>query len=126
MAFPREILISGINLANNLTAGVQEVITHYSQPTTQNGDGNKTYAVSTSRTCVVDRRTRNIVATAGPAAGQLVGILATLTFVSGGVSIDPKDMIVLVDGASGPIVSIGGVDDPETGKGFVTEVVLGR
>jgi hypothetical protein len=125
MAFPREILISGINIANNLTAGVQEVVTHYSQPT-QDGDGNKTYATATSRSCVVDRRTRNIVAMAGPAAGQLVSTLATLTFVSGGVSINPADMIVLMDGASGPIVAVNGVDDPETGKGFVTEVILGR
>lgn len=125
MAFPREILISGISIANNLTTGVQEVVTHYSQPT-QDGDGNKTYGQASTRTCVVDRRTRNIVATAGPAAGQLVSTLATLTFVTGGVSVSPVDMFVLTDGASGPIVSIGGVDDPETGKGFVTEVVLGR
>lgn len=125
MAFPREILISGINLANNLTAGVQEVVTHYSQPT-QDGDGNKTFATSTSRSCVVDRRTRNIIASVGTSAGQMVATLATLTFVSGGISINPTDMIVLGDGASGPIVSISGVDDPETGKGFVTEVTLGR
>ena len=125
MAFPREILISGINLANNLTAGVQEVVTHYSSPT-QDGDGNKTYGQVATRTCVVDRRTRNIVASVGTSAGQMVATLATLTFVSGGVSIDPSDMIVLMDGASGPIVAVNGVDDPETGKGFVTEVILGR
>lgn len=125
MAFPREILVSGVNIADNLTAGAQSTVTHYSQ-STQDGDGNRTYGQVATRTCVVDRRTRNIVATAGPSAGQLVTTLATLTFVSGGVSINPNDMIVLDDGASGPIVSIGGVDDPETGKGFVTEVVLGR
>lgn len=125
MAFPREILVSGVNIANNLTAGVQSTITHYSQPT-QDGDGNKTYGQVATRTCVVDRRTRNIVATVGPSAGQMVTILATLTFVAGGVSISPTDMIVLSDGASGPIVAVGGVDDPETGKGFVTEVILGR
>jgi len=125
LAFPREILISGINLANNLTAGVQEVVTHYSSPT-QDGDGNKTYGQVATRNCVVDRRTRNMVATVGTSAGQTITTLATLTFVSGSVSIDPGDMIILTDGASGPIVAINGVDDPETGKGFVTEVILGR
>lgn len=125
MAFPREILVSGINLANSLTAGVQSTVTHYPY-SGQDGDGNKTYSTAVTRACVVDRTTRNIIATAGPSTGEMVSTLATLTFVSGGVSVDPKDMIVLSDGASGPIVSIGGVDDPETGKGFVTEVVLGR
>lgn len=125
MAFPREILISGINLANNLTAGVQSTITHYPYAS-QDGDGNKVYSTAVVRACVVDRTTRNIVATVGASAGQLVSTLATLTFVSGGIIINPKDMIVLGDGASGPIVAVSGVDDPETGKGFVTEVILGR
>lgn len=125
MAFPREILVSGINLANSLTAGVQSTVTHYPF-SGQDGDGNKTYSTAVTRACVVDRTTRNMIATAGPSTGEMVSTLATLTFVSGGVAINPADMIVLSDGASGPIVSIGGVDDPQTGKGFVTEVVLGR
>jgi hypothetical protein len=125
MAFPREILISGINLANNLTAGVQSTVTHYPY-SGQDGDGNTSYLTAVTRACVVDRTTRNMIATVGSSAGQLVTTLAKLTFVSGGVTMNPKDVIVLADGSSAPIVAVGGVDDPETGKGFVTEVVLGK
>lgn len=130
MAFPREILRSGIKIAHNLTKGVQGEIQHYAW-TGQDGYGKPTYPISpVSLLCVIDRTNKVITVN-----GQLVTISATLTFV-GDVApngatgrrepIDPRDKIILPDGFTAPIIDTpGSVTDPVTGRGFIQSVMLG-
>jgi hypothetical protein len=133
MAFPREILVSGIRIANSLTAGVQPFIWH-STCVDEDGEGHRTYAAPIRRSCVVDL-TRKIIP--GP-SGKDQTIIATLTFVgdvppNGTITpwgriepFDLRDVITLPDGTTGPIVSNpGAVVDPVTGRGFIHVITLG-
>jgi hypothetical protein len=123
MAFPRDILVAGIKIADTLTAGVQGPVT-YEAYTGADGDGDESYASPTTIYCVVDQ-TRKSNATP---TGRVVTTVATLTFPRGGININPKDKITLADGTTGPLIldAPDAVFDPLTGRGFITTVKIGE
>lgn len=134
MAFPAEILRSGVKIANTLTKGAQSTVTIEAW-VGQDGKGTRQYANPVQVQAVVDltRKQRP-----GP-TGQLVDIIATITIVGdlapNGTTgttpprvepIDPKDRVTLPDGTTGPIVSApNAVVDPGTSRGFIHEIMLG-
>lgn len=123
MSFPREPLLAGIAIADQLTAGVQTGVTHYPW-TAADGDGDESFGTGVLVYCVLDQ-TRKQVSTPN---GRVQAIVATLTFPRGGLNIGPKDKIVLPDGTSGPLIldSPDAVFDPVTGRGFITTVRIGE
>lgn len=122
MAFPLEILRTGIGIADTLTKGVQATVT-LERWTGQTTSGTPTYSAAESLRAVVDYKQKQSMTS----TGKLVPVMATLTIV-GDVSpaINPKDRITLPDGRTGPILGTpAAVVDPETGRGLITEVSLG-
>lgn len=129
MAFPAEIIRSGVSIADDLTSGVQPSFTHHPW-IGQDGAGKRTYGSPVTLAGVVDRTFRMITSN-----GQQIAIAATITVV-GDISpngaagrrepIDPRDKIVLSDGFTGPIIDApGSVVDPGTGRGFIHSIMLG-
>lgn len=93
--------------------------------------GKYTYSIPIFIDCIEDSKQRIITTS----TGQPITIMSSLTFLdpipSQGASgrrepIDPRDRITAPSGFSGPIVDVGGTINPETGRGFITEVMLGR
>lgn len=130
MAFPLEILKSGIGIANKLTKGVQANVT-FEAWTGQDGYGVDSFASPVTLTAVVDMTRKQ----AHVPSGLDVTVMATLTIVgdvapngaAGRVEpIDPRDRITLADGTTGPIVDApGAVVDPSTNRGLIHVVMLG-
>lgn len=124
MSFPAEILRSGIQIADSLTAGVQCIVT-YERYLGSDGDGDETFDDPTTVQCVVDQTKRQKTTS----SGRLETVLATLTFPRAlSFTIGPKDRIVLPDGTTGPLIldSPDAVVDPGTGRGFIQTVMIGE
>lgn len=131
MGFPLEILQGGIAIANSLTAGVQVEITHEAW-IDQDVHGDPVLADPVQIRCVLDLSRRQIQ----QEDGIIVTVVATATVV-GDVSpngaagrvepIDPRDIITLPDGTTGPIIQTApnSVVDPSTGRGLIHEILLG-
>lgn len=131
MAFPADVLRAGVAIANTLTAGAQQAITH--EPwTSETGDGTVSYGSPVTLRAVVDltRKQKTTI------TGTLITVIATLTIV-GDVApngatgrnepIDPRDRITLPGGITGPIIGVpNAVVDPGTGRGFIHEITLGE
>jgi hypothetical protein len=131
MAFPLEILQSGIAVADALTKGVQAQVT-LEQWTGQDEYGNETYATAITIEAVVDYKHKQKTL----ATGRVVNVVATLTVV-GDIApnsatgrrnpVDPRDKITLPDGTTGPILDApNAVLDPSTGRGLIHEIMLGE
>ena len=123
MAFPREILVGGINIADSLTAGVQSTV-QWEAFVSANGDGDETYATAVPLKCVLDQKRRS----ESTPSGRVQTTVATLTFPRGNLNISPKDRITLPDGTTGPLIldAPDAVFDPVTGRGFITTVKIGE
>lgn len=123
MAFPRDILVAGILLADQFTLGTQCDIT-YEPFASVDGNGDETYGSPQTLTCVVDQ-TRKHKTTP---SGRLDVVVATLTFPRGGLNIGPKDKITLPDGTTGPLIldAPDSVVDPVTGRGYIQTVMIGE
>ncbi len=131
MAFPLEVLRGGIALANQLTAGVQVTITHQAW-IDQDTFGDPVLADPVPIKCILDLTRRQLQQD----DGVTVTVIATATIV-GDVSpngaagrvepIDPRDIITLPDGTTGPIINTApnSVVDPGTGRGLIHEILLG-
>lgn len=130
MAFPAEILRSGVAIANTLTAGVQSNIIHEAW-IDQDVHGIAAFAAPVTLKAVIDltRKKKKL------ADGRVITVVATLTIVgdvapNGAANryepIDPRDVITLPDGTTGPIVLEGprSVMDPTTGRGFIHEIMI--
>lgn len=130
MAFPREVLVAGIAVANALTQGVQCDCTLEAW-ISEDGEGVVTYASPVTLRAVVDLTRKSRVVD-----GQLVTVVATLTVVGdvapNGASgryepIDPRDRITLPDGRTGPILNASdAVLDPVLGRPFINGIYLGE
>lgn len=130
------ILDIGIAIADQVTKslGFQGTVT-LEQYTGQSGYGVETYGSPLPVRCVIDL-TRKQRPTG---SGKLVTVVATLTILEAvapnGASvnpprqepIDPRDRIVLPNGATGPILSDPAmVLDPSTGRPFMNTVLIGE
>ena len=131
MAFPAELIRSGIALAKTLTAGVQQTVAHHRR-TGSDSYGAPSFAAAVNRQALVEFKGRLVRRTNGEDAVQR----AQLTFITpitalAGVQagrqepFDPRDKLVLADGTTGPILDIKGLGDPETDAPFMFEISLG-
>lgn len=121
MAFPRDILLVGIKIADALTSGVQSDIT-WTPVTSHTGNGDEVVGTAQILKCVLDQTRRQVTA-----GGRMQVVVATLTFPRGGINIGPLDKITLADGTTGPLIldAPDAVFDPVTGRGFITTVMIG-
>ena len=129
------LLDGGIQIADNLlkSFGLECDITHRAY-TGQNGYGTETYADAVTRKAVVDyTRKQRLV------EGKLITVVATVTILEAVTAngattnpprsepIDPRDIIVLPDGTTGPIHSVpDSVVNPATGRPFLNTIYLGE
>ena len=130
MAFPADILRSGVAIVDSLTKGVQVNITHEAW-VDQDGHGDPVLANPVTLRAVLDLNRKQ----QRQDDGTIITIMATVTIV-GDVApngaagrlepIDPRDIITLPDGTTGPIIQTApnSVVDPITGRGFIHEIVL--
>jgi len=133
MAFPLEIVRSGIVLANGLTKGLQCKVKF--EAVTGQGANGRTYAAPIYIDAVVDMTTKERVRP----DGKILTIAATVTVVgdipaNGTViagnprrePVDPRDRVTLPNGFTGPIISApGSVIDPGTNRGLIHVIELG-
>lgn len=126
-----DIIRSGIAIADNVTVGVQVNVSHEAW-TGQNGLGTPTYAAAVTRQAIVDlTRKQRMTAT-----GVLVNVVATViileTVAPNGAAgrrepIDPRDIITLPDGTTGPIFDApASVVDPATNRPFFNQIYIGE
>lgn len=122
------IIRSGVKVADKLTKPSLQATVMFAKYIGQSG-GTRLYASPIALKALVDGKSRTIRG----ASGELVVVSSTLTFLdvkalaaaTGGGPISEHDQITLPDGTQQPIISSGGFDDPTTGNGFTTEVLLG-
>src|SRR5688572_2089446 len=132
MAFPAEVLESGVSIINSLTLGARSTCI-LEQFIGSGPSGDLSYAAPVDIRGVVDYTNKVYIRNA-----QIVSISAILT-VTEPVPfnltvtdpprknpIDPRDRITLPDGTAGPIISTpGAVNNPNTGTGFIQVVEIG-
>jgi hypothetical protein len=95
------------------------------------GYGAATFASPVTYKAVVDTTRKDIAG----ASGQVLAVVATITIIGdvrpngapGRIEpVDPRDIVTLSDGRTGPIVSApNSVMDPGTGRGFIHEIMIG-
>lgn len=127
------VLNIGINIADSVTKslGFQAVVTHQAW-IAQTISGAPTFANAVSRHAIIDL-TRKQRPTS---SGKLVNTVAVVTFLEAVTAngaagrfepIDPRDIIVLPDGTTGPILHApDSVIDPATGKPFFNTIFIGE
>lgn len=126
-----DIIRSGIQIAQNVTAGAQVNVTHEAW-TGQDEYGAPTFAAAQTLTAILDLNRKE----KATLSGQLVTVVATLTILTpitdNGAAgrkepIDPRDVIRLPDGTTGPILETpNAVVDPATNRPFFHTVLLGE
>lgn len=127
----RDVLVNGIATAHTILngGGMEASVTH-TPWTGQDGYGADTFGAPVPRRAIVDMTRKPRVTR----AGKLLMTIAEITFLEpitdNGASgrdepIDTRDKIVLPDGSTGPIVSVGGPVDPVTGRPYLNTVLLG-
>lgn len=128
-----DIIRKAVKIADSVTKSAQDTIIHRAW-IGQAGDGGPEYAGPVERKAIVEQKTRP----AYTPAGQLMLIRATVTIV-GPVSatsaktgqsrtnpIDDRDIIILPDGSTGPIVGTNGLVDPDINAPYLVQVMLGK
>lgn len=132
-----DIIRGGVKIAAKTFESVKTDVT-FKAWTGATGFGVNTFAAAVPLRAIVDRTVKQRYTT----SGKLVIVRASLVFLDpiadtatipvGGVSpyraqpIDPRDVIILSDGVTYPILSDGGVEDSGTSRPFLNEVVLGE
>lgn len=132
MAFPAEILRDGVKTIKSLTDGIQVFVEHRAWQGYTDASGTESFSEPVMRKCILSTQQRALQTT----SGETVTVMATLNFL-GDVEpngspgrkepFDPRDIIVLPDGFTGPIIDTpSGVVDPKTNRGFNHKVMLGK
>lgn len=132
-----DVIRNGVKVASKITESVKAPVIHRAW-IGQDGFGKSTYAAPVTLRAIVDRTRRQKYT----ATGKVAFVIATLTFVDpipangtvvtpaqGGPRqepIDPRDIIILSDGTTGPIVQEGGIEDAATTRPFVNQILLGE
>lgn len=130
--FIASIIRDGVKLTNDFIQDLQASIIHTAWTGYTNASGDSSYAEPVQLKCIVSTQQSDIFT----ASGQIVSVMATLTFIGDVLPngapgrrepFDPRDIIILPDGSTGPIIDTpSGVNDPLTGRGFTHKVLLGR
>lgn len=126
----RSIVRNAVSIADRVTAPLQATIQH-SAWTGQDEFGDVTYTDPISRDCIVEYKIRDKLQSS---SGRVIQSQALVTIIrpidpngaAGRVEpIDPRDLIVLPNGHSGPIIDIEGVVDPMTNSPYMYQVWIG-
>jgi hypothetical protein len=115
---------SAVKLANAATKDLQATVQHTSVPATgaQDSRGEPVSPpIAVARRAIVEMK-QQLVKTMG---GELVQAKAKVTFLDPAVVVGVRDVIVLPDGTTGPILNTEGFVDSGTGRPILTEVYLG-
>lgn len=126
------IFESGIAIASDIFEGNKcDVV--FKAWVGSDGRGTDAYAAPVILRAIVDATKRQRTT----ANGNLVMTFAALTFLdaiedttaNAGEAreqpIDPRDILILPDGGTAPVVQTGGPTNPNTGSGFINETILG-
>lgn len=126
-------LRDGIQLLNELTqeGGLQARVTYIPWVDTLDGYGTPKYDEPVEKRAIVDQS----VKLRRSATGDMILTQANVLFLEQikpngapkrqSEPIDTRDVIILPDGRTGPIVSIGAPVDGETNRPFYSEVLIG-
>lgn len=123
------VILNGVALANRVTGSLQATVQHAAWTGNQ-ADATGSYAAAVDRQALVEfkQRLRRLP------TGQEVMQQATVTFIqpvpANGAAerrepIDPRDVITLPNGYTGPILDVSGVVDPGTDAPYMLSVALG-
>lgn len=124
-----DIIAAGVRIAHNITKSVQPNVS-WRAWTGSDGYGAETYAAVVLLPAIVERQQRRIVTKSGQervSQHHLVFLQAIPENNAAGRQqpIDERDELTLADGTIGPILEVGSIVNPSTGRGFLTEVWLG-
>lgn len=124
-----DVVRSGVALADTVTTDLQAAVTHKAW-TGRDVDRKPTYAAGVSRLAIVERRQRLIRTATGEQILSRHRIAFLRPIAANGAAtrrepIDPRDVLTLPDGDTGPILEVTGVVDPSTGAPYYAEVWLG-
>lgn len=114
-----DILRDAVALVNQVTQPLQATVQHASW-TAGTWEGGATLGSPVARKAIVDWKQKQV----RTLAGELTVSRAYIAFLEP-VIVDEKDVITLPDGTTGPILDMSGFIDPDTGRGYITEVWLG-
>ena len=116
------ILTDAVNIASSVTdgLGLQSTVTHEAIAGLD-GYGNKLYAAPVSRLAVVEMKQKSVKT----ASGEMDVSQASVLFLDPTLIIDSDDRITLPNGMTGPILTLEGFMNPETGQPALTQVYLG-
>ena len=113
----QSVIRSAVKTADSVTKDLQATVIHRIWMS-QDEFGAPVYK-NVARRALVDQRQKSIRSN----SGQLVQSRATVTFPVP-IEVSPKDLIILPDGTSWPILDVSGLIDPSTGIGYLAEVSL--
>lgn len=124
------ILRSGIKQARSITLDLQPVIQHKAW-IGQNVYGEPVYAPAISRNAIVNVENHLHHTSSGEVVDTAAYVAILEPIKPNGTPgrqepIDGRDLIILPDGTTGPIVSIEGFFDAETKRPMFSEVWLGK
>jgi hypothetical protein len=129
-----DVIAGAVQIANQVTTDLQDRTVMHSAWIGDDAYGTSAYASPVARKALVDLST----APRYSKQGESIETKATLTFLdvipptqanAGAIRanpIDPRDIITLPDGTTGPIIRIGGFVNADTHLPFVCEVTLGK
>lgn len=130
MAFDA-LIRKGITLANKLTGSLQAEV-EYRPWVDSSGKGKAIYGASQFLKAIVEpRQVLKSDKDGHEVRVQGSSVMFLQTIEPNGATdrrsepIDPRDLIVLPDGTSSPILSVGGMTDPTTKRPYFCEVVVG-
>lgn len=115
-----DLVRNGVALANRMTADLQVEVVHESVIGHSRPYNKPEHGEPVVRSAIVVRKMRVV----RNAEGAEVVSGATVTFLSD-VVVAEGDRITLPDGATAPVVAVGGLADPSTGRPYLPEVALG-
>jgi hypothetical protein len=120
-----DIIAAGVAIADSVTKSLQVTVTHKPWASTDSR-GKHSYGAAVARKAIVERLNKLIRPDAGDGSERLESVPTfKVTFLID-VVVTNRDSIVLADGKTGPILGIKTVDNPSTGRGYVTEVLIGE
>ena len=124
-----DVIRTGVATAASVTASLQVVVQHASWIGVR-GQGEPLFTAFIGRRALVEQKASSL----RNASGETVVSRAKLTLLDPIVrqgadgrreAIDPRDLFILPDGTTGPILAVNGLLDPSTGLPYLLEVYLG-
>jgi hypothetical protein len=124
------IVRNAVALVNKQTLSLQETV-QFIPWVGQSDEGAPAYGTPLLMTALVEKKEGTLTL----ANGVMINTKAHVTFIqpisptgaAGRIEpIDNRDVIILADGTTGPIIGILGLDDPSTSYPYMMEVDLGK